>query len=135
LDAVIETTGFPTPGIMEMMASMDIRIVPNSPEELQKASAVNPLFSAGKIPGGLYEGMDEDIPVIVGYTIMTIRSDVADDTVYQMTKAIWENLDDIKASHASQELLSPEMIKPSLAPIAPIHPGALRYYKEQGWVN
>ncbi len=135
MDAVIETTGFPSPGVMEVMASTDIRIIPNSEEELKKIDESNPLYSAGKIPAGVYDGMDQDIPLVVGYTIMAIRADVDDDTVYEMTKSIWSNLDDLKAAHASQALLNPEMIAPALMPIAPIHEGALRYYREMGWVE
>lgn len=135
LDAFIETTGYPTPGIMEVMASTEIRIVPNTSEELEKVAASNPLYSAGFVPAGSYPGIDVDIPVVVGYTIMSINDSVAEDSVYEMTKAIWENLEDIKESHASQRQLRPEMIKPALTPIAPIHPGALRYYKEMGWID
>lgn len=135
MDAVIETTGFPSPGIMEVMASTDVRIIPNTANELKKIEESSPLYSAGKIPGGVYDGMDDDIPLVVGYTIMAIRSDVDDDAVYEMTKAIWSNLEDLKSAHASQALLSPEMIAPALMPIAPIHDGALRYYREQGWIE
>jgi TRAP-type uncharacterized transport system substrate-binding protein len=52
-----------------------------------------------------------------------------------MTKAVWENLDEIRTSHASQRFLRPEMIRPSLEPIAPIHDGAARYYRERGWIG
>lgn len=135
LDALIETTGFPTPGVMELMASMNVRIVSSTPEELAKIVESNPLYSEGVIPAGAYPEIGTDIPVVVGYTIMVIDEEVSDDTVYTMTRAIWEHLDIIQASHASQRLLNPSMIQPALEPVAPIHPGALRYYREQGWVE
>lgn len=133
LDAVIESSGFPTPGVLEVMAGKDIRIVPLEQDVLKRIDDAYPLYSAGKIPAGVYPGIDEDIAAVVGYTIMVIAESVSEEAVYGMTKAIWENLDDIKSSHASQALLSPEMIRPALEPVAPIHPGAMRYYKERGW--
>jgi TRAP transporter TAXI family solute receptor len=135
LDAVIVTTGIPSPGILELMAGRRIRIVGNTPEEIANASRRSALLSGGVVPANSYDGIAAEIPIVVGYTIMIIHPGIPDQIVYDMTKAVWENLDEIRTSHASQRFLSPEMIRPSLEPIAPIHDGAARYYRERGWIG
>ena len=135
LDALIYATGVPMPAIMELNATDDIRLIPVSVEEAEMITADYPFFSPGTIPAGTYDGMNDPIPSVQGFTIGFIRADVPDDIVYTITKIIWENRDALARIHASQRLLEPSMIKSGLLPIMDIHPGAMKYYKEQGWVD
>ena len=60
-------------------------------------------------------------------------ADVSDDVVYEVVRAVFENLDDFKKLHAAFKNLDPaQMITNGLS--APLHDGAVRYYKEQGWM-
>ncbi len=60
-------------------------------------------------------------------------ADVSDDVVYEVVRAVFENLDDFKKLHAAFKNLDPaQMITNGLS--APLHNGAVRYYKEQGWM-
>lgn len=135
LDAVIETTGIPTAGVLELESTRAIRIVGLTEEQIGKVDASSDLLSGGVIPAGSYQSAPEEIPIIVGYTINIINADVDEDLVYKMTKAIWENLDELKDVHPSQQYLTPAWVKASLEPIAPLHPGAEKYYREQGWLD
>ncbi|MCG8447169.1 MAG: TAXI family TRAP transporter solute-binding subunit [Hyphomicrobiales bacterium] len=135
LDAIIETTGMPTAGVVELNTTRDIRIVPLTEAQIAAVSAKSELVSGGIVPAGTYEGIEKDIPIIVGYTINLIHKDIEDDLVYTMTKAIWENTEELGNVHPSQRSLNPEWIELGLLPIAPLHPGAERYYREQGWIN
>jgi TRAP-type uncharacterized transport system substrate-binding protein len=81
LDAVMVTTGIPSPGILELMAGRRIRIVGNTPEEIANASRRSPLLSAGVVPANSYDGIAEEIPIVVGYTIMIIHPSVPDQIV------------------------------------------------------
>ena len=59
--------------------------------------------------------------------------DVPENVVYEVTRAVFENLDDFRALHPAFANLDPQnMIKNGLS--APLHPGAARYYREQGWM-
>jgi TRAP transporter TAXI family solute receptor len=135
LDAVIETTGIPTAGVLELASTRDIRIVGLTAEQIATVDEASDLLSGGVIPAGSYEGIDGEIPIIVGYTINIVNADADEDLVYKMTAAIWENLDELVHVHPSQKYLSPEWIAPALLPIAPLHPGAEKYYREQGWID
>lgn len=134
LDAIIETTGIPTSGILELQATHEIRIVPLTDEEIQKVVSKNDTLSAGYIPGGVYKGIDDDSPTVIAYTIMTIHKDIPEEVVYEATKKIWENRDYLETVHASQKLLKPETMCKDIDRLVPLHQGAARYYKEQGWI-
>jgi hypothetical protein len=58
---------------------------------------------------------------------------VSDDVVYEVVRAVFENLDDFRKLHPAFTNLDPEqMISNGLS--APLHDGAVKYYKEQGWM-
>ncbi len=135
LDAIIYATGIPMPAVMELNAVDKIRLIPVPTEQAEKITAPYPFFSAGVIPAGTYDGMNEDIPAVQGFTIGFIRDSVPDDVVYDITKTLWESKDDLATIHSSQRALDPAMVKSGLEPVMPIHPGALKYYKEMGWVD
>lgn len=135
LDAIIETTGIPTAGVLELESTRDIRIVGLTEAQIAQVDAASDLLSGGVVPADSYGSLDADVPIIVGYTINIVNADVDDDLLYAMTKAIWENLDELEDVHPSQKHLKPEWLKASLLPIAPLHPGAERYYRERGWID
>ena len=61
-------------------------------------------------------------------------SDVPDDVVYEVVKAVFDNFDRFKGLHpAFANLKETDMIKDGLS--APLHPGAVKYYKERGWIQ
>jgi TRAP transporter TAXI family solute receptor len=87
-------------------------------------------FIAATIPAGTYEGQTEDVPTVAITNILVTHSDVSEETAYQMTKLLFENLDEMVAAHAAARAISAEK-GPKGLPI-PLHPGAERYYKEAG---
>ena len=109
---------------------MPITIVSVPAETIEKIGA--PYFAA-IIPAGTYEGQSEDVPTAAVGNLLVTHDGVSDDTVYQMTKLLFENLDKLSASHAAAKAIKLENAVKSL-PI-PLHPGAERYYKEQGLIN
>lgn len=96
--------------------------------------ADNPYYRTATIPGGMYRGNDEDVHTFgVGATIVT-SADVSEDAVYAVVSAVFENFEDFKGLHPAFANLTPEeMIKDGLS--APLHPGAVKYYKEKGWME
>lgn len=135
IDALIYATGIPTPALMELMAIDDVRIVPIEQEEAEGISKGQAYFSAGAIPAGTYDGVDRDVPTLQSFTIAFVSAELDENTVYNMTKCLWEHLDELGAIHSSQKLLTPQMILESITPVMELHPGALKYYQEKGWVS
>jgi hypothetical protein len=89
-----------------------------------------------EIPTGLYEGQMNESPVKSFDTAVgiAVRADLDDETVYQVTKAFWENLDQVTSDAPWAKALTAEF-GASKRGLMELHPGAARYYKEAGILN
>jgi TRAP transporter TAXI family solute receptor len=94
----------------------------------------NSFYRTATIPGEMYRGNDSDTSTFgVGATLVTSAA-VSDDAVYALVSGVFDNLDAFKALHpAFANLSAEEMISDGLS--APLHAGAERYYREQGWLQ
>lgn len=134
VDAIIFTVGHPNGSIQEATTSCDAVVVPVDGPEIEKLIGDNAYYSAAKIPGGMYNGTDSDVPTF-GVRATFVSSDQVDDeTVYQVVKAVFDNMNRFKKLHPAFGVLTPEeMVAAGIS--APIHSGAARYYKEKGLMN
>ncbi len=133
VDAIIYTVGHPNGSIQEAASTVDARVIPVTGPEVDALIAENPYYAKATIPGGMYPGTDEDVETFGVRATFVTSADVDDETVYQVVKAVFDNFDRFKKLHPAFENLSQEeMISVGLS--APLHPGAERYYKEQGWL-
>ena len=82
------------------------------------------------IPAGTYDNQDEDV-VTISIVITLMVDESAEDTVYEMTKVLWENVDTLKTTHNALKSLSVENAVKDLAGL-PLHDGAKKYYEEVG---
>jgi len=133
IDAMIFTVGHPSGSIKEATTSCDSVIVPVTGAEIDKLVGDNDYYRYATIPGGMYRGTDDDTETFgVGATFVS-STDVPDEVVYVIVKAVFENFDQFKKLHPAFANLKPEeMIKDGLS--APLHDGAAQYYKEKGWM-
>ncbi len=131
IDAMVFTVGHPSGSIKEATTSCDAVIVDVSGPASDMLVSENDYYRKATIPGGMYNGSDSDIQTFgVGATFVTSAS-VPENLIYNVVKAVFENFDDFKKLHpAFANLKKEEMIIDGLS--APLHPGALRYYKEAG---
>jgi len=127
LDATLQSAGLGVASIRDLAASVPIVIVSVPADVVEKIGAP---YAPGVIPAGTYEGQTADVPTAAITNILVTRADLDDETVYRMTKALFENLDEMVAAHAAAKAISIDTATEGL-PI-PLHPGAERYYKEQG---
>lgn len=131
LDAVISVVGHPNRSIRDMANSCDVALVPVSGPAIDGLVAANPYYWRTTIPGGLYAGNLESVETFgLGATVVTsVRTDPA--VVYEVVKAVFGNFDDFKKLHPAFAFLDKkQMIENGLS--APLHAGALRYYREAG---
>ncbi|NDW02249.1 TAXI family TRAP transporter solute-binding subunit [Salipiger sp. PrR002] len=127
LDATLQSSGLGSAALKDLSSTQDVTYV-SIPAEV--ADTLGAPYAAGVIPAGTYPGQDEDIPTLAITNILVTSTDVSDELAYQMTKLLFENLDQLKAAHAAAGAIDIQnAIKNS--PI-PLHPGAEKYYKEQG---
>jgi len=133
IDAMIYTVGHPSGSIKEATTSCASVLVPVTGAEIDKLVNDNDYYRTATIPGGMYTGTANDTMTFgVGATFVT-SSDVPDEVVYVVVKAVFENFDQFKKLHPAFANLKPdEMITDGLS--APLHPGAAKYYKEKGWM-
>ena len=133
IDAMIFTVGHPSGSIKEATTSCDSVLVPVTGAEIDKLVGDNDYYRHATIPGGMYRGSDDDTETFgVGATFVS-STDVPDEVVYVIVKAVFENFDQFKKLHPAFANLKPEeMIKDGLS--APLHDGAAKYYKEKGWM-
>jgi len=131
IDAMVFTVGHPSGSIKEATTSCDAVMVSVTGPEVDKLVADNDYYRAATIPGGMYRGTDTDTPTFgVGATFVS-STDVPEDVIYNVVKAVFENFDQFQKLHpAFKNLKKEEMIKDGLS--APLHDGAVKYYKEAG---
>lgn len=127
LDATLQSSGLGVAFIKDLSATMDINIVSIPAEVVESIGAP---YVATVIPAGTYDGQDEDVSTAAIGNILVTHAGVSDETAYQMTKLLFENLDRLKASHSAANDIVPEAATDGLS--IPLHPGAERYYQEAG---
>lgn len=136
-DGVIEvgiwSVAPPTSSVIDLATTHDIRIIPFTEEEVEKVQKAYPYYVRTVIPKGTYRGQKEDVLTLGVWTSVVCHKDLPEDLVYKITKAIFEHRDMLIQTHAIAQYTTPEN-SAKLSPI-PIHPGALRYYKELGLVK
>ncbi len=134
IDAMIYTIGHPAAAIKEATTTCDVKLVDVSGAPIDKLVADNPYYRYATIPGGMYAGNPDDIHTFgVGATLVT-SANVSEEAVYQVAKAVLSHLDDFRGLHpAFANLKAEEMISDGLS--APLHPGAIRAYKELGLMD
>ncbi|MEH6823532.1 MAG: TAXI family TRAP transporter solute-binding subunit [Motiliproteus sp.] len=133
IDAFVHTAGHPVANIKEAASSCDVKVIEVSGSYVDGLVNQNPYYSTAQIPGGMYQGTDADTDTFGVAATFVSSGNVPSDTIYHMVKAVFENFDRFKRLHPAFANLDPaKMIKNGLS--APLHDGAVRYYKERGWL-
>jgi len=134
IDAFFYTVGHPSGAIKEATTSCDSVLVNVDNAATKKLIDENPYYRKAVIPGGMYRGSDEDVTTFGVAATFVSSTDVPNDVVYEVVKAVFENFDSFKRLHpAFANLKKEEMVHDALS--APLHPGALKYYKEAGLID
>ncbi|PCH60852.1 MAG: C4-dicarboxylate ABC transporter substrate-binding protein [SAR86 cluster bacterium] len=97
---------------------------------LDKINAKYPLWDWYEFPPGTYPNQDELIRTVASPNVLVTRADIPDEVVYHVTKVIWENLGTLQEIHGATKDMRLEIAIDGLG--APLHPGAIRYYREVG---
>ncbi len=127
LDATLQSAGLGVASIRDLATSVDITVVEIPKAVVEKAGAP---FVAADIPAATYGKQDKAVPTAAVVNYLVTRSDLSDDLVYQMTKAIYENLGELQAAHAAAKAIKLENAKVGMP--VPMHPGAAKYLAEHG---
>ena len=133
LDAITYVVGHPSGAIQEALTNVDAKLIPVSGPEIDAFLQHADYYTAAQIPAGLYPGVDTAVPSIGGKAVLATTSKTDPEIVYQLVKAVFDNLERFKRLHpAFADLEAKDMIRVGLT--APLHEGAERFYKEKGWL-
>ena len=131
IDAAFIVAGAPTPAITELcMTNKNTKIVPIDGDIAEKLMKDNTFYSVYKIPANSYANQTEEITTVTVKATLIVDADATEEDVYNLTKAIFDNVDAIKAEHAKGAELTLENATEGLT--VPFHAGAAKYFKEKG---
>ena len=134
IDGFYYGVGHPSANIQDPTTSCGAKLVSITGPAIDKLVADNSYYAKATIPGGLYPN-NPDATQTYGVLATVVTSSKAPaESVYQVVKAVFDNFDEFKKLHPALANLKPEsMIADGLS--APLHEGAVRYYKEKGWMK
>jgi len=127
LDGTLLSSGLGVAAIRDLATSVDVSFVPIPAELVEK---IGPPYVSLPITAGTYKGQDADVPTAGVVNFLVTHDGVSEETVYLMTKGMFENLDQMVAAHGAAKSIKLEDATKGMP--LPVHPGAERYYKEKG---
>lgn len=128
IDATLQSAGLGVASIRDLSNSVPIVIVPIPMETITKVG--DPAYIGATIPAGTYGGQTADVPTAAVQNFLVTHAGVSDQLAYDMTKGLFENLDQLQAAHAAAKAIA--LTEAAVKSPVPLHPGAAKYYREKG---
>ena len=134
IDGFFYAVGHPSANIQDPTTTCGAKLVSLTGPAIDKLVKDKPYYAYATIPAGLYPANPQETKTYGVLATFVSSSKVPADTIYAVVKAVFDNFDEFKKLHPALANLKPEaMIKDGLS--APLHDGAVRYYKEKGWAK
>ena len=130
LNATLQSAGLGVASLKDLSTSTDITVVSVPKAVVDK---IGPPFVSVMIPAHTYAGQDKDVPTAAVINYLVTSSAVSDDLAYQMTKLVFKSLPELANAHAAGKEIKLDTAANG-SPV-PLHPGAIRYYKEKGLIK
>ena len=130
IDAAFIVAGAPTPAITELCTTNNAYLVPIDGEVAETLMASCPFYTVYDIPAGTYEGQTEAVKTVTVKATLIVSAAASEEDVYNLTAAIFNNIDAITAENGKGAELSIENATSGMT--APFHAGAAKYFAEQG---
>jgi TRAP transporter TAXI family solute receptor len=131
LDATLQSAGLGVSALRDLAAAIKIVIVPIPAAVVAKVG--DPAYQAGTMPANTYEGQVSDVSTAFVQNFLVSHQGVSTDTVYKMTKSMYENLDHLAAAHSAAKQINAKVALTGMP--LPLHPGAEKYYREIGLIK
>lgn len=129
VDAAFVTAGTPTGAIQELSASADVSIVSFDEDAMDSLMEEYSYYTKQDIPADAYDNFDSTASTVAVQAMLIASNDIPEDQMYEMTKAIFDNLDQMANAHVRGEELSLDTAEEGMS--IDLHPGVQRYYDEQ----
>jgi TRAP transporter TAXI family solute receptor len=131
LDATLQSAGLGVASLRDLSTSIKIVVVAIPADVIAKVG--DPAYQAGVIPAKTYEGQNTDVATAYVQNFLVTHEGVSTDTIYKMTKGMYENLDQMFAAHAAAKVIKRDNALIGMP--VPLHPGAEKYYREVGLIK
>ena len=131
IDAAFIVAGAPTNAVTDLSTTKQAYLVALDAEHTAELAKVSPYYNEAIIKGGTYAGIDEDVATLSVDSVILAADTCSEDDIYALTASIFDNLEELKSSNAKFEEFSVE--KGASITAVPYHPGAAKYFKEQGF--
>ncbi|MDN5587137.1 TAXI family TRAP transporter solute-binding subunit [Brevibacterium aurantiacum] len=129
LDAAFVTSGLPNSAVTDLATSDDVTVVPFTGEGREKLLEEQSYLGEGEVPAGTY-GDSEAAETLTIPNLLVVSPNLSDDAVYDITKSLFDNIDDVQASHNAAKDITVDNAQD--IPVSEIAPGAKKYFDEQG---
>lgn len=133
IDAFFCTAGIPNAAITELTSGSDAKVIALDTATVDALLEAKPFYVSFIIPGGTYPGIDDDVQTVAITALLVCTNDLDDELVYQMTKALYENGEEV-LTHAKKTEITLATALDGIGDL-PLHPGAARYYVEAGLLD
>jgi len=131
IDGFSYTIGHPAAQIQDAIVTCEAQLIPMTGPVVDSLVASNPYLAKVTLPGGMYPHNPDPIDTYGVLAVFVTSADVPEESVYVIVKAVFDNLEEFKRLHpAFAHLDAKRMVRDGLS--APLHPGALKYFKEKG---
>ncbi|KDM89753.1 C4-dicarboxylate ABC transporter substrate-binding protein [Photobacterium galatheae] len=132
VDGMNTPAGVPVSAVTRAFASLgkDITILSFTDAQVKEANQNYELWTPYTIPARTYPGQEKDVQTIAQPNFLAVRDDISEQDVYLLTKTIYENLPFLNSIHAATKAMAIEKAIAGLP--VPLHPGAVKYYREVG---
>lgn len=130
VDVAFVTAGFPTAAIMDIAAQHEVVLLEVEEGIADQLIEGYPFYSKVVIPAGTYAKQEDDVSTVAVMAMLVVTEDMDEDLAYNITKAIYDNLDRVVTAHTVGKMITKEGALDGM-PIE-LHPGAAKYFKEEG---
>ena len=134
IDAMIYAGGHPNGTIQQVTSFCSTKLVDVSGPVIDKMIAEHPFYSHAVIPGGMYAGNPKQVNTFGVRAVLVASADMDNNTAYEVVKAVFENLENFKTLHPVFSSLDAQHMVLG-GDVVPLHPGAIKYFKEKGLIE
>ena len=128
LDATLISAGLGVAAVRDLSVAVKIVLIAVPPDAVGRIG--DAAYQPAVIPAKTYEGQTTDVQTVAIQNFLVTHEGVPTDTIYKMTKSMWENVDQLYAAHSAAKAMKKENAAKGMP--LPLHPGAEKYYKEAG---
>jgi len=129
IDANTPNGAAPLETVSSLAAFTGVRLISLEAENMRRVNERFPHYDHARIPGGTYRGIDNDVWTGGVQDILVVREDMDEEEAYMITRAIFDAIEDVRRVHPSVNNMVFDNYNHTLVPL---HPGALRFYRERG---